>query len=65
MDTIKIILLLIGSIISAVGVVFIFDARNISKKWFSFGDQNDSSKWLKLIGFIVTIIGGIIIFLNI
>ena len=45
-----------------IGVICIFDARNITKKFFGFGDQNEGSSGLKIIGFIIAIVGGIIIF---
>ena len=52
---------LCGAIVAMIGVIGIFDARAITKKWFSFGDQNQATKYLKLIGFILTIIGSITI----
>ncbi len=42
------------------GVVLIYDARPITKKNFSFGDQNDASMGLKITGFVFTIIGLIV-----
>ena len=62
---IKIILSIIGAIISLAGVTLIFDARIITKKVFIFGDQNEGSAGLKIIGFIIGIIGAIIVFYNI
>lgn len=59
-ELVNIIITLIGLIVMAIGVIFIFDARNLTKKWFSFGDRNDGVKILKLIGFIISIIGGFI-----
>lgn len=58
----KLILILIGLVIALIGVVLIFDSRIITKKFFSFGDQNEGSFGLKVTGFIVAIIGGLIIF---
>ena len=52
---------IIGLIIIAIGIKFIYDARNLTKKWFSFGDRNEGAKTLKIVGFIIAIIGGIII----
>lgn len=62
---IKVILSIIGAIISLAGVTLIFDARIITKKLFSFGDQNEGAAGLKIIGFIIGIIGAIIVFYNI
>ena len=54
------ILKFIAILIVVSGVILIYDARPITKKNFGFGDQNDASLGLKLIGFILTIIGGVI-----
>ncbi len=54
---IKIILLLI----ILFGVILIYDARILTKNFFSFGDQNEGSLGLKFLGFILCIIGGIIL----
>ena len=40
-------LLIIAIILLVAGVKFIFDARPITKKMFSFGDQNDATLGLK------------------
>lgn len=61
----KIILIIIGLIIATIGVICIFDARVITKKMFSFGDQNDGSTGLKILGFLVSITGALIIYFNI
>ena len=43
-----------------VGVIVIFDARQLSLKWFSFGDQNEATSGLKILGFLIAILGGIV-----
>ena len=53
---------LIGFLLVLTGVILIFDARNITKKYFGFGDQNEGSAGLKILGFIISIIGGLIIY---
>ena len=58
----QIIVKLLGAILMLLGVILIYDARNITKKFFGFGDQNEGSSGLKIIGFIIAIVGGIIIF---
>ncbi len=50
----------IAILIVLFGVILIYDARPITKKSFGFGDQNDASMGLKIIGFILTIIGGVV-----
>ena len=60
----QIIIKLIGIIIVACGVVLHFDARVIVKKMFGFGDQNEATTGLKMLGFLLAIIGGLIIYFN-
>ena len=45
-----------------IGIVFIYDARTLTKRFFSFGDQNEGASGLKFLGSILSIIGGIILF---
>ena len=45
-----------------IGIVFIYDARILTKRFFGFGDQNEGAAGLKFLGFIFAIIGGIILF---
>lgn len=53
---------LIAALMILIGVILIYDARIITKRFFGFGDQNEASAGLKIIGFIIAIIGGIIIY---
>ena len=57
----KIIVTIIGLIIAILGVIMIFDARYLTKKLFGFGDQNEATSGFKILGFVVAIIGGLII----
>ena len=59
------ILKIIGLIIIASGVILIYDARSITKKFFGFGDQNEASLGLKIAGFLLSMIGGFIVYFNI
>ena len=52
---------MIGTIIVMIGIILIYDARQITKKIFSFGDQNEATFALKITGFIMSIIGGLMI----
>ncbi len=61
----KTILVGIGVIVALIGVIMVFDARTLTKKWFSFGDQNEASAGMKIIGFILGIIGTLLIYFNI
>ena len=42
----------------------VYDARIITWKLFGFGDQNQEDWGLKILGFIVAIIGALVIFFN-
>lgn len=58
----KLILLIIGLLIAMIGTIMVFDARLLTKKLFGFGDQNEATAGLKILGFVVAIIGALIIF---
>lgn len=58
----QIILKIIGVLIILAGVILVYDSRLITKKFFGFGDQNEATIGMKLIGFIIAIIGAIVIF---
>ena len=58
----EIILKIIGVLIILAGVILVYDSRLITKKFFGFGDQNEATIGMKLIGFIIAIIGAIVIF---
>ena len=53
---------IIALVMALVGVVMVYDARLITKKLFGFGDQNQAAWGLKILGFIVAIIGAMIIY---
>lgn len=55
------ILKVIGLIIIAIGVVCVYDARKLTKKFFSTSDTNDATRSLKIAGFIVSVIGSILV----
>ena len=58
----EIIINCIAFIMALLGVVMIYDARIITKKMFGFGDQNQAAWGLKILGFIIAIIGDLIIY---
>ena len=58
----KIFLITILLIIIAICIMAIYDARKIGEKFFSSPDKNKVTKIIKLIGFIVFIVCGIIFF---
>ena len=56
----QIIIKLVGLIMVLIGVIMIYAARILTKKFFGFGDQNEASNGLKILGFILAIVGGLI-----
>ena len=60
----KVIMMLISAIMILAGVILIYDARLITKKFFGFGDQNEGSSGLKILGFLIVIIGGLMLYFN-
>lgn len=58
----EIIIKLVAVLIILLGVILAYDARIITKKIFGFGDQNEASGGLKILGWILSIIGLLIIF---
>ena len=59
---VQIIVKLIAVIIVLLGVILIYDSRILTKKFFGFGDQNEGTAGLKILGFVVSIIGGLILY---
>lgn len=49
-------------IMVVLGVTMVYDARIITKKLFGFGDQNQAALGIKILGFIISIIGALIIY---
>ena len=58
----QVILLVIGVVMATIGTVMIYDARILTKRFFSFGDQNDASLGLKILGFLIAIGGALLVF---
>ena len=52
---------MLGAVFVFIGVILIYDARPITKKFFSFWDQNEGALGLKMFGFIFTVIGGVLL----
>ena len=59
------ILIGIGVIIALIGTIMVFDARILTKKLFSFGDQNEGASGMKIMGFILGIMGALLIYFNV
>ena len=58
----KVIIKLLAVLMLLGGVILIYDARLLTKRFFGFGDQNEASSGLKILGFVITIIGGLIFY---
>ena len=52
---------IVGIVILMLGVILVYDARPITKKIFGFGDQNEGVKGMKIVGFVISVIGGLLI----
>ena len=52
----------IALIMALIGVIIVYDARILTKKLFGFGDQNQAAWGLKILGFVIAIIGASIIY---
>ena len=60
----QVIMRLVAVLLLLGGVVLIYDARIITKRFFGFGDQNEATSGLKILGFIILIFGGLILYFN-
>ena len=54
---------LIGAIIVLIGVIFLYDARPLTKKYFSFGDQNEATLGIKVVGLVISLLGMLIAYI--
>lgn len=61
----QLIIKLIAVVVILIGVTLVYDARPITKRYFGFGDQNEGADGLKMWGYLIAIIGGLILYFNI
>ena len=61
---VQIILKVIGLAFLAIGVIMVYDARILTRKWFGFGDQNEATAGFKILGAIFCLVGAMIVFFN-
>lgn len=61
----KIVLILLSTIIMAISVIMIYDARIIAKKIFSSNETNETTKVLKIVGFVILLIGLGIVYITV
>lgn len=55
---------IVGIIVIAIGVVCVYDARKLVNKFFSTSDTNTAVRIMKIVGFVVAIIGGVLFILS-
>lgn len=60
----QVIIKFIAVIMLLLGTIMIYDARLLTKKFFGFGDQNEATMGIKIFGFLLAIVGGLIMFFN-
>lgn len=58
----NIVFMIIGALITMAGVILVYDARSLTARVFGFGDQNEATLGMKMIGFVIAIIGAFIIY---
>lgn len=61
----QLIIKLIAVVLILIGVTLVYDARPITKRYFGFGDQNEGADGLKMWGYLIAVIGGLILYFNI
>ena len=61
----KVVLFVIGLLVALIGTIMVFDARSLTKKLFGFGDQNEATSGMKIMGFFLAIIGALLVYFNI
>lgn len=59
---VSIIFRLFGLLVVTAGVIFIYDARLLTQVWFGWGDQNEATKGIKILGTMVSFIGALVIY---
>jgi len=62
LEMLKVVIKFIAVVITLIGVILVYDARIITKKVFGFGDQNEAAGGLKILGYLLGIIGILMIF---
>lgn len=58
----EIFFVILGIIFVAIGVICIYDGRKLTKKLFSFQDINEGTKYMKIFGLVVAVLGLFILY---
>lgn len=61
MNILHIIIKCIGTVIMALAVLSVYDARKLTNKFFGTSDKNTATRTFKIVGMILFCISGIII----
>ena len=56
------VLSVIGALIVLLGLFLCLDSRRLVKKYFNFGEENNAVLGMKILGFAIVIVGGIVLF---
>lgn len=52
-----------ATVIILFGVILVYDARPITLRYFNFGKENESTTGLKILGFLIAIIGAVLLYI--
>lgn len=52
---------ILGAFIVLTGLILALDSRRLVKKYFNFGEENTAVLGMKILGFAIVVIGGIIL----
>ena len=58
----EVIFLVLGIVLSTAGAICVYDARDIATRLFGFGDKNEATAGLKILGFIMAMVGVLVIY---
>ena len=48
---------MIGALVMLMGSLVLFDSRRLVKKYFDFGEENNATTGMKILGFVVIVAG--------
>ena len=52
---------ILGAFIVLLGLFLVLDSRRLVKKYFNFGEENTAVLGMKIMGFAIIVVGGIIL----
>ena len=61
MEIFHIVLKLLGALIMAIAVAFVYDARKLTNKFFGTSDINSATRTFKFVGLLLFILGAAIV----